>query len=503
MLRSFLLIILLNSISLSSIQSVASDTSLPLQLTKQTFVLEGKFTIEIPLEAENPSTLHVINDKNIDLNTINMTLPDGTLITNKNQVTYGVSFTSVEPSQPGSFGGLSIQVNPPVTGLYKLTGVASDLSPVMIIIFEEKPSFHYQLTVGNNKQHFKAHKEIPLTLQLLTDNKPVSDASVQVVIVNKGTLFNKYSFKKDSKSALYRSTFYPESTGDYELLIEVNLPKGSGEVTGQIMKELSITDEEFGILGQPKTQLIDTNMDGYADDLVIEFDTFGNLPQQGKFNIYSKIEVGNETFEDFRAIETIERRAYARFSGKKLREAAHSGPITIKRFQVIYNHRLVKVLENLVTQESFSSDTWARDNLLMKGDFSDRPIDLDGDGLFDAINISFEVDCLTPGDYALNLGLSSDKNQATQSFGNTKYRLHKGLNTVDLVIHPGRLLVEGEVNHISVESIFMYPHFKIDMGRNSATLMKKFSQPLGSYHCKNFKSCEPPVMRGELDKRTL
>lgn len=500
MLKQLFLIITLIISGLFILQLQAKTTSSTLQFSKQSLVFKGEFSIKVPIETNNPVTLFVIETEYLDMNSIRLTLPDGTFINPVNQQLQNITTTKYSP-KPGNSGGLSIKLNSPQIGLYIVTGAVSELTSVAIIIGEDRPSIHYKLSVGNSKKSYQAHEDIPLTLQLFKKDQKISSANVALTIVKNKKLLHKYSFKENK--GIYTSTFTPDKIGDYELIVEVSMHDGKEKLTGYIVEAINVNTAKFGILDKPITYLIDSNADSYADELMLEFPTFGSLPVDGTFYIHSVIELGDEVLEDFRTIDAIEGRVYAKFSGKELREAGVSGPITIKRFQLLHDHKFIDRFEDLTTRESFKNDTWARDNLILQGDFTDQAVDKDGDGLFDAINVSFTVDCLNPGDYAVSVYLLPDGAQKSELFGSPTYKLEKGINTVNVAIHPGNLLTPGKINKLRYNHVFIYPNFKIDMNNNSSTLMQDLVQPMNSYHCDDFDSCEKPKIEAISDKKTL
>jgi len=159
------------------------------------------------------------------------------------------------------------------------------------------------------------------------------------------------------------------------------------------------------------------------------------------------------------------------FDGEKIGKYSDSGPIKITRALVKYHHDSLRdqILLNsreLSDTPPYPKEIWERDNILLEGNFTDNAIDLDGDGLFDVIKFSFDVDSLVSGDY-VSTATAVTEDDAKYVLVNQLITLQRGKNTVELVLDAHTFTQGKQDTRLSVESLMLYPWVRTKKKKSS------------------------------------
>lgn len=283
-----------------------------------------------------------------------------------------------------------------------------------------------------------------LSLILLNGTLPVTGANVQVFIRNPdGTrnivnLLDNGNDETDDRSGdgIYSAEFTPQMAGKYSLVaISTGAATSKKEFTRNSLAtiEARVVASEFN--GTISDRGVDDNSDGLFDRIEFRLGTQTAVSGQYQAFVELKTSSGQKLIGNGVANLTNGTGAItANIPASAVRQANENGPYTIERI------RLEQITETAGSQEvdrrinlgqtqPYQINQFQRPPLILTGVFSEQGIDTNGNGKFDILRVSVQVDVLTAGLYEWNMKLANADFQDI-SFASARGNLVAGLNNI-------------------------------------------------------------------------
>ena len=504
------ILILIFSFTFSS-QSVLGNVFLPMQLHKEVTVNEGDFEVGFYLQDSNNVVIIVPNIKGLDSKNVELIYPNGKLVNIQNAKNQNIDFEFYTPKS--SYGLIValvdswlIRVKDAPAGKYYLRGEStSEKLPISII--NNDSSITNFFTVGQFNLTPQVNTVIPLVLNLFEDLVHFPNAKVSFRVSKDGkelyffTSGNVDPYLQVYKNQdIYFSAFKPEEPGEYKVVIKYSgTDKTKQKFEGESVENFIIYKTLPTISDNYSQETLDLNNNGYMDELILTFPISGKHPLTGKYSVYGRIKLGENTYLlDRRTIDVSEQKIYIKFDGKELRRAGYSGAIDIEAVSIEHNDIVINYFENLESTIPYDKDIWERDVLELANNFTDMPVDIDGDGYYDGIEISYDVDSLVVDNFKtlFRVYRHPRKRERVGFYFDDSYKINKGLNKIKLTIPSSDFIaLESDAElvidyaNISHQSVKKY----------DLTTEKKWKTR--KYICEQFAGCKNSAASAIKDKQ--
>lgn len=457
------------------------------------------FSKEIELPASQDVEFTVPNVDSLKTNSVEIILPDGSVINETNAGTFSANYILHDPSNAyetllGPYKSWKIRLKDAPAGTYSIIGnVTGTLDlPINVTIYDSK--IKYFVKIGEITKNITQAKWMPISIFLIDDNGVYQQATVDYKIYKDDILVGSKSIKDDGNNTdvvasdgLYTMLFKPSEAGTYTVKATISDTDSSNvDFVSNIAANFVALEPSIEVDENYSEETKDTDADGYFDELIINFPILVSHVTDGHFDVYAKIKASNgEVVDEYQRIEVSENKLYVRFSGKELRALNYDGVYEVVKFQINYNDRFVQSFDKLRNTASYSHDVWERDNLLYEDNFMEEAIDLNEDGFYDQIKVTFDIDSILPGEYGLSTQAFSDENQKTKVIGIPSFEVSNGVNTIELLVSSEEFVAFGEDTKLTFSNLFIYPNFSADsiLEVETVGITKEYS-------CWQFAGCE-------------
>jgi hypothetical protein len=431
-------------------------------------------------------------------------LPEGNWIDKQNAANSGIEFNVADPIAPYETiwftvtAAQYITLPNPVSGEYELQvdGSNTTLETVPVKI---------SLVGSGLKTGFGGKPEVmlgePVTLSvfLFEETTPITGATVQGKVLDSNKLeVVTLEFNDDGQGVdylagdgLYTAPFDPQQADGY--LISANIQGTTSE--GQSFDaveggRLVVNPPDISLTGTYRDQGVDEDGDGYFDYIRFEFDTQGPRGSDGTYYLRLTLEApnGEWVYESGRNSDPNEP-ITVNIPAETIKNLGMDGPYSLSHIVLAHDNRTLSRLENLGNSSAYRLDSLERRNTLIYPLSADQGIDIDGDGLFDGLEVVFGVDVLISGYYGISADLiNQQKNHLLDSASIGRTYLSRGFHNITLTFSGEKIGESGQDGPYVLDNVLVYPRFQTDESTTS-TLAEEMgtTQP---YTCWQFAGCQ-------------
>jgi hypothetical protein len=400
---------------------------------------------------------------------VEITLPDGSRITNETAAGMGVEFQQFELSdESGNPAYHTLVILPePAEGSYSvqltasalLDGENGDFSISMV------PESEMRFGVTVPESEVVAGRPVVIAAFLFDGTTAVTNASATAAVALDGMSQPPWTVALVDDGAcppptgcpsggsgdtevgdgLYSGVFIPEVPGHYVVVARAERAAGDGTAfERQASVEFRVRDANpatrlRGDFIFTNTSARDDDGDGLIDVLVIRPGVV--VGAAGTFDVTAVLQApngaqiaSNELKDRSGAGEYV---AAIPFSAAEIRNLGSDGPFTVVAARIEELTESGSVLHDEVTGSLFSTPAYGRDafdrpGIVVSGEtLGSDPVDADADGSFDALRVAVDVDLVFAGNYMISANLTGDQ-QRTVATTMLTLSLAAGRTTVEL-----------------------------------------------------------------------
>ena len=191
----------------------------------------------------------------------------------------------------------------------------------------------------------------------------------------------------------------------------------------------------------------DYDSDGLIDSLVI--DTGINIDTTGNYTIFAELLDNNTNAIAFAYNMTymnigIQNRSIV-FSGESIYSSRTNGTFQVVNLILLdEKEQIIDYQSNPYTTNNYQYTSFQRPSVYFTNNFTDRANDTDGDGIYDELEITVEMNASIHGNYSIN-GDLVDTNGTHIYYANTSMELNEGINFV-IMKFDGTYIFRSKIN---------------------------------------------------------
>lgn len=351
--------------------------------TENINIVDGRFEHQFVIPQSASLVVNVMLPESTEVHNIIVTLADGTIVTADNAEDNNISIKSFTPVD-----GESIWVFPVRTVFIELAGVPVGATTISgdVIVSNSKNlipiAFSYTgggLSFENDVSPIIAvntSTTVSFTQTILEDGlQTLNQASATLTIIHKDLppvtkqMFDDGSLGDlQANDGVYYTDYIFSQTGKYSLFFESTVTDRNGVThKNSSYSSVNVTYEPtFQVTGSFAEQGIDTDGDGYFDQLKIVIELEGSIPLDKKYSLAVQIGSSNRTYStSYSKIDPLSSEHSVYFDGLKLRKWHDSGPINLEIVKIFddTNHKLVSYHENIGATKQYDRNDFAQDKV--------------------------------------------------------------------------------------------------------------------------------------------
>ena len=250
---------------------------------------------------------------------------------------------------------------------------------------------------------------------------------------------------------------------------------------------LVVNPPDINLTGTYRDQGVDEDGDGYFDYIRFEFDTQGPH-SSGTYYLMLTLEAPNGKWikEDGRTSEPTEP-ITVNVLAEDIKKLGMDGPYSLAHIILEHDNRTISRLENLGHSAAYRLDRLERRNTLIFPLSADRGIDIDGDGLFDGLEVVFGVDVLLNGYYEGSADLDDQQKNQLDSAYTGKIYLQRGFHNLTVTFSGEKIGQSGQNGPYVLNNVLVYPYFEAES--STSTLVAELGNTQ-HYTCSQFAGCQ-------------
>ncbi|WP_462158560.1 choice-of-anchor X domain-containing protein [Pseudoalteromonas sp. GB56] len=431
---------------------------------------------------------------------VSLKLPSGVIVNSQNAPAYNVSFNNVMPSNQveelhfGNAGSIIIFLDDAHSGEYVLSMSSEEpVEPFFLDIEGASNNITGKIIIGHNQFVIERNKKIPISVVLFDDSVPLINATVSIDIIDEHGIVtesitlsdNGEEIDQKSDDGIYSGSFSVDSDGGYVSIAKIfkNDSKGNS-IQGSLISYFSSKAKNLSLTGEYADSLVDIDKDGYFDTLDIAFNYRGTQ-LEGEYDLTVILSAINDSKTDITAVFNLPVDNFTvSFPHHSIKQLGVDGPYKIESVILWHNSEPLGRWDNVGWTRTINIKAFERKNTLLSDYVHDYALDIDGDGLFDQLNISINADVLIPGWYGISAELSTFSGKIIDDAGIPSINLVKGVNDITIGFTGELIGASGEDGPYILSNVLLYPLFKA-----RATAMTDTLGETSPYSCSQFNGC--------------
>lgn len=401
----------------------------------------------------------------------------------------GPSGTNITPGLSKSQGGVSIlkfELANPAPGSYELAFANSatiDQHAIIetLITGENVPKTGVLVDYGQIEG-----EPITLSVAVFTGEQAVQNASVSLSL-KRGTVQQMALTPLDNGLAangdylvgdgLY-STVTTLPAGTYNAIATSTIATTAGPITMTAMQQFTVFEITGKIIGEFSDQGIDRNGDGLLDKVLISA-PLESVTRPGKYTLEVILQASNgnkaRSRRGMNTLTSSSKTITTEFDADDIRELGVNGPYQILEANFLWslanpitaprNHRIQRFTD-LGSTQAYQLDQLDRPYLMFERYVSDRGMDTNGNGQFDYIEVTFELnsafngnfDFLWKGRLVPEIRLPSRDQEVS---GNGRGNIRRGINTIRLSFPVEEYGVNGINGPFYISPFLIHPNNRL------------------------------------------
>lgn len=358
----------------------------------------------------------------------------------------------------------------PTYGIWTLE-VTADSNANNVISYSIRTILHDPeviFVVETDRELYRSGDSVKLKAIIKRNSSPILDASVMANILLPDGSTKAIKLYDDgthgdliSKDGQYMNIFTGLSlAGHYSILFtasQTNMTTFSREssIVINVLSGESRFDELFRDTG------LDTDGDNLFNELIIEIGL--KVIDNGEYRITGSLYDTNNTLIDNFSVDTVLQSGNhilsLYFDGFKIYENGIDGPYILNRLILFGKDNQGSYLKDLIEDAQITSNyrhrEFQRPAIYFIGNFKDYGLDIDSDGLYDSLLVTFEVDLVGRDHYQWQAQLN-DIDGKTITYASHKGLLNPGISTISLSFDGATIRNNEKNGPFTINGIVIY-----------------------------------------------
>lgn len=441
-------------------------------------------------------------------------LPNGTRITPENAGQYRASFRRVTPDVEHEVlefpkGASMFTLAEAAGGRYELeVESAAGLGATLVRIDGANAGIRSGLSIADKRFVIPAGQKIPVTFALTEGDRALLGAAVRGEVRGAdgkavaAVTFNDGGVAPDPRAddGFYSGYLQSDASGNYFLTVDVTGHAGNGRAfLGREATRVVVSAPDVQLTRGFQDEGVDGDGDGFFERVAIRFEETGTRGA-GNYDLTVYLRAGNGKQID--ATSRVSDPALplsVDFPADILKRLETDGPWEIVNVVLWHDGTPLGRWERLGLTQGYRLGQLERRNTLITGLVSDAGRDVDGDGLFDQLDVTIAVDALLAGNYGISADLRAPDGTPVDDAGLPRLALNSGENAIQLSFSGQKIGEIGLNGRYTVSNVLVYPLFNGD----ASTLAESVGQTR-DYRCREFTGCQmdPLAMLEKLISQT-
>lgn len=435
-------------------------------------------------------------------------LPDGTVVDPGNAAVHGVRFESFTPTNPyetlmSATPTTLIEISDAVPGAYTLTAdAAATAGEVPVLISSVGTSVRGGMAVNGGAPWVTTGSPVAVSLALFDGGIAVIGASVTAYAQGSdGDRVADFSLHDDGQhgdaeagDGLYTGVFNPPAAGTYFIHADIAGADSYGNAFGGFDGvRLVARSDDLLLTGAFTDRGIDQDGDGYLDSIRIELVTTG--PRGGgEYAVHLQLQGdGSQQVAVAAGVSDPVMPLAVDVAAERLKQLASDGPYRINHAILWHDGEPIGRWDDLGSTAAYTLDQLERQNSVLHPLHNDQGVDLDDDGLFERLDVTFDADVLLPGYYGVSADLRAPDGAILDDSGLPQIYLSRGHNDVTLHFTGTRIGEGGQDGPYRLTNVLLYPLFNA----SASTLADRLGET-AAYGCTQFPQCDTS---GSIEER--
>ncbi|MFY8273970.1 Ig-like domain-containing protein [Pseudoalteromonas sp. SSDWG2] len=472
-----------------------------LSLNKQVEVEGGYFTCNFDNYQSGNLMIRIPNTASIKTSNIEIVMPDGSVVNAMNSSSFNTKIIDFKPQNIlqallSPSASWVIEINNAPVGKFLLRGEISGANQFSINIVNEAHPLSYLTNIGESDTKVFVNTPIPIYTAINQGTEPYLDAKVRYTISTGGQKMHEFTIADNgmygdfqAKDGLYSFYFEPLTVGVYTLYVEIfDLSADSEVLVTNFTKKFRVYEKYIGLSKNLLEETVDTDDDGYFDILQISFaitylGTFSDhlnaivsLVTEDGVRLTQRAKITADSTSDYLIFE---------FSGRELRQTEYSGSFVVDTLRLSYKGDVHFSYNEFAQTNYYSFEEWERPELMYIGNFEESPLDENGDGVYEGINLAYEVDSQIEGEFGISVKARNSQGQRIANFGVSSVDINKGVNKIRYKVPAREFTLAGESTVVTLTDFFIHAKFT-----QYLTGKEEFVGTTRFYSCWQFVGCK-------------
>lgn len=439
--------------------------------------------------------------------TLQLTLPSGKKYSNFSATSPEVEFYFSSASDENAFGLLRDEwhINMPTAsvGQYYLsfTNTQSEETTLPVTVHHLDSDLLSGISVGHPQRAQRAEEPMVLVAFIYDGTTPVANATVSASLLTTdgavvaNTILNNDGVLPDlvTGDGTYTGLITPDIEGTFFVRIDIQGKTALGHPYHATHGRFLTVKEanEINLTGDFQDQGVDTNNDGLFDELFFKFDYSGQY-KDAAYGLQVILNASNGQ-EVSGYGKLINGELIVSIPATIMTQLEVDGPYQVAAVILNKEGRLLERQDNIGQTQLYVRTDWARKALQFTG-LKEQAVDIDSDGLIDALEVAVTVESLVNGDFGFSLDLRSSDGAMIATTAVSSIGLQKGSN--DLIMRfDGIAIGQSEQNGpFIIGNALLYPNFT-----SGATAYADILGSTQPYQCREFVQCSSDNIQTLLD----
>jgi uncharacterized repeat protein (TIGR01451 family) len=307
-----------------------------------------------------------------------------------------------------------------------------------------------------------------LTAAVFEGATPVAGASVTVTVMHEGGSPTNITLKDDGQlgdgaagDGLYSGVFTTGAVGRYDAKANITgASSGGSPFARQSAASFEVLPAKADLAESFQDQGVDANADGLLDRVDISVQP--DVVKAGKFRAFITLKTaGGKTLirsADAQLAQGSQNMTVG-FEADALRELGEDGPYDVDRVELLFldasEATPADTIFDVGKTKAYKLSQFQRPAILLTGASSDQGIDTNGNGLFNRLRVSVQVDVLSAGSYSWSMKIA-DQSLKEIDLGAGSGSLAKGVNTIQVEFDGSKIGASGADGPYLLRDLLMF-----------------------------------------------
>ena len=307
-----------------------------------------------------------------------------------------------------------------------------------------------------------------LSAALFSGQTPIAGANVTVTLKREGGSTTAVTLRDDANPAdaeagdgLYSGEFTPTAAGKYSALAVITgIAPGGSAFTRHSLTELMVLAAPGKLTGTAPDHGVDSNGDALVDSIAFDVGTETIVAGTYRAFVHLKTASGKTLVGGGEAnLLAGSGNITVKVDAADIRETGEGGPyfVTLIELDAVETNKQITIdhRANVGQTQAYLFGSFQRDALTLTGVTSDQGIDTNGNGRYDRLRVTVQVDVRQAGLYRWNMKLT-DQNSTRIDFAGGQGFLVAGLNNMILEYNGFTIGSSGAPGPFRLEDMLLF-----------------------------------------------